>query len=259
MRKTSQILNTLTTAFISLSILISSNACAEVNVCAATQTYSALESIKDHAPVDFNVQYATAEDLESIATEDKSKCELILSSDEKLAVLLVRSGKLNLANIHQLVRAPLILWSADPSLLDSSATVVARKKLKSLALPKAELTPVGFATSEIVSRSNFPTDYLKHKIYRTEQEYQVYSLVEGGNVQAGFLTKPLIMDATGQTKGSFWQVPRELYSELSYYLMPLDRYQNDRDVQRLMNYLLTSDKVMRDFIAAGFDKPLSKK
>ena len=258
MRKTSQILRTLTTAFISFSPLICAQVNAEVNVCAATQTYSALEGIKDHAPVDYKVQYATAEDLEAIATEDRSKCEIVLSSDEKLAVLLVRSGKLNLSNMHQLVRAPLLLWSSDPSLLDSSATVVARKKLKSLALPKAELTPVGYAASEIVSRKNFPTDYLKGKIYRTEQEYQVYSMVESGNVQAGFLTKPLIMDATGHLRGSFWQVPRDLYSELGYYLMPLERYKEDSDVKRLMNYLLTSDKVMKDFIATGFDKPLSK-
>ncbi len=258
MRKTSQILSTLTTAFISLSSMICSQAYAEVNVCAATQTYSALESIKAHAPVDYKVQYAAADDLETIATEDRSRCELVLSSDEKLPVLLVRSGKLNLADMHQLVRAPLLLWSSDPTLLDSSATVVAKKKLKSLALPKAELTPVGFAASEIVSRKNFPTDYLKGKIYRTEHEYQVYSMVESGNVQAGFLSKPLIMDARGHTKGSFWQVPRDLYSELSYYLMPIDRYKKENDVKRLMNYLLTSDKVMKDFISAGFDKPLSK-
>lgn len=256
MRKTSEILNVIGTAFL-LSIF-PQETCSAVTVCASTQTYSALEAVKEHSPTEITSKYAAGEDLEALLAEDNNHCELVISADEKLPVLLVRAGKTSASSMSVLVRAPLILWSADPTLLDNKASAVANKKLKSLALPNAKLTPVGYATSKIVSRKNFPTNYLKGRIYRTEHEYQVLSLVESGNVQAGFLTRPLILDKTGHMRGSFWQTPKELYPELDYYLVILKDAEKKSDVQRLANYLKSNEQVMGDFIKAGFDRPLSQ-
>ena len=253
MRKTSKILGLTATLF-----FMSNAQSSEVTLCATTQTYSALEAIKEHAPVDYKVQYAFAEDLEALVSDPKSPCQAVISSDEKLPILLVRSGKASISDMTQIARAPLILWSADPQLLDDKASVVAKKQLKSLAIPKAELTPVGYASAQIVSRRNFPTNYLKGHIYRAEHEYQVLAMVQGGNVQAGFLTKPLIMNSSGKTSGSYWQTPRNLYPELGYYLIPLQKEKNKPEIIELCNYIRSSKAVMQDFIASGFDRPLSQ-
>lgn len=253
MRKTSKIL-TITCAFFFMNSVQASS----VTICASTQTYSALEAIKTHSPIDYKVQYAFAEDLEALVSDPKSPCQLIISSDEKLPILLVRSGKALISDMQKIARAPLILWSADPHLLDEKASVVAKKQLKSLAIPKAELTPVGYAAAQIATRHNFPTNYLKGHIYRAEHEYQVLAMVQGGNVQTGFLSKPLILDNNGKAMGSYWQTPRHLYPELAYYLIPIQSEKNKSEIQKLWNYLKTSKAVMQDFIAAGFDSPMTQ-
>ncbi len=129
MRKTSEILNLIGAAFL-LSVF-PKETCFAVTVCAATQTYSALEAVKEHSPTEITTQYAAGEDLEALLAEDKSHCELVISADEKLPILLVRAGKASASSMSVLVRAPLILWSADPTLLDNKASVVANKKLTS--------------------------------------------------------------------------------------------------------------------------------
>ncbi len=252
MRKAPKILISL------FSIYLLHGQSSAVNLCASTQTYSALEAVREHCPEEFNVHYAFAEELEALISDPKSRCQIIISSGEKIPVLLTRSGKALISDMRQIARAPLILWSADPSLLDYKASAVSNKKLKSLAIPKSELTPVGYASAQIVSKPNFPTNYLKGHIYRAEHEYQVLAMVNDGNVQAGFITKPLIMDAHGHTKGSYWQTPRNNYPELGYYLIPLLTEKNKENVKKLCNYLMTSPEVLSDFIAAGFDKPLNK-
>ncbi len=229
-------------------------AVATPTVCAATQAYSAIEPLKSER--DFKTVYGTSEDLEAKITNGEAACDIVVSSDEKLPVVLIRSGLGQRSNLKAIARAPLILWSADPALLDGQALAVSQKRLKSLALPKPELTPTGFAASRIVSRSDFPTEYLKGRIYRTEQEFQVLAMVESGNVQAGFLTRPLVLGKDGAPKGSYWQVPRANYPEIDYYLLLLNRAKRDSGAADLYAFFRDDPKVLASFKRAGFDETL---
>ncbi|MDD6317536.1 MAG: molybdate ABC transporter substrate-binding protein [Succinatimonas hippei] len=227
---------------------------AEPAICAATQTYSAIEPLKSQRS--FKVLYGTSEDLEAKITNHEAKCDIVISSDEKLPLILIRSGLGDQAHLHAFVRAPLVLWSADPSLLDSKALAVSNKQLRSLAVPKAELTPAGYAATQIVRRSDFPTEYLKGRIYRPDHEFQVLAMVESGNVQAGFLTKPLILGSDGMPKGSYWQVPRDNYPELDYYILLLNSAIPSKEATDLYTFFKDDPAVLRSFQRAGFDKPL---
>lgn len=229
-------------------------ASASPMVCAATQAYGAIEPLKSEQ--DFSAVYGTSEDLEAKITNGEAACDIVISSDEKLPVVLIRAGLGDRASMRAIARAPLILWSADPTLLDGQALAVSQKRLKSLALPKAELTPPGFAASRVVERSDFPTEYLKGRIYRTEQEFQVLAMVESGNVQAGFLTRPLILGPDGAPRGSYWQVPRANYPEIDYYLIKLTRARRDPGTDALYSFFKDDPKVLRSFQRAGFDATL---
>ena len=169
---------------------------SEVKVCAVPQVYGALEALHEISPVDYSTRYGTANDILSWITNAQEHCDLVISSDEKLPILLIRAQKAQPASLHSFIRAPLLLWSADPRVLDSSLKVIREKKLKSLCVPRAELTPVGFATKMILAKKEFPTSYLEGKIYRTDQEYQCFSLIKSATVQSGFITKPLVISAT---------------------------------------------------------------
>jgi molybdate transport system substrate-binding protein len=223
-------------------------------VCAATQAYSAIEPLKSEH--DFNTVYGTSEDLEAKITNGETSCDLVISSDEKLPVVMIRAGLADKSSMRAIARAPLILWSADPSLLDGRGLAISEKRLKSLALPKAELTPPGFAAAHVVERHDFPTDYLKGRIYRTEQEFQVLAMVESGNVQAGFLTRPLVLGPNGAPKGSYWQVPRDNYPEIDYYLIMSNRGKRSDDARDLYAFFKSDPAVLKSFRRAGFDATL---
>ncbi|MGN0915956.1 MAG: molybdate ABC transporter substrate-binding protein [Succinivibrio sp.] len=222
-----------------------------LRVCSVPQAYSALENIKDYSPVKFEAYYAPSEDLLSRITNQKDYCQLVISDDERLPVVMLRTGKTKATNIRHLVKARLILWSKDPALFAENIDAVTKKKLKSLAIPKASLTPVGFAASEITERKSFPTDYLKHHIYRADHEYQAFALVDSGNVQAGFITRPLIY-TNGIQMGSYWNIPEDYYSPI-YYCVTLLGNESNVDALKLYNFLNLDAKVIDSFRQAGFD------
>ena len=89
------------------------SASADVVVCAVPQVYSALESAKEDASNKFETYYAPAEDITSRIANNSGKCSIVVSSDEKLAILMLRAEKTTQDNIKPLVKAPLILWSKD--------------------------------------------------------------------------------------------------------------------------------------------------
>lgn len=225
-------------------------ASADVVVCAVPQVYSALEIAREEYSERFMSYYAPAEDITSRIANNTGKCSIVISSDEKLPILMLRAEKTTQENIKPLVKAPLILWTKDESLFKKDIKAIKEKKLKSIALPKAALTPVGFAASQIVKKKNFPTDYIKNRIFRTEQEYQAFAMVNSGNVQTGFITKPLII-RDGKTTGSYWLVPREYYAPIKYYIIntAADSYRTGK----VFNYLLKDSNVHQYFLQAGFE------
>ncbi|MDO5351608.1 MAG: molybdate ABC transporter substrate-binding protein [Succinatimonas sp.] len=224
-----------------------------LQVCAVPQTYGALEAIAKIAPIEFKTDFATATDIYAKISNQSGRCDLVIAADEKLPILLIRSNKAKSHLKQPLVRAPLLLWSAKTDLLDKTAQAVSQKRLKSIALADPRLTPVGFATHQIVSQDNFPTAYLKGHIYRADHEYQVYAMVAEGNVECGFLTKPLVVK-NGKALGSYWQVPRNNYPDLIYYALPLNESKYQRDIQTLVKFLTEDPRSMNIFINAGFSK-----
>lgn len=226
-------------------------ATSEVVVCAVPQVYSALENAKEEASERFTTFYAPTEDIVSRIANNSGKCSLVISSDEKLAILMLRADKTTREDIKPLVKAPLVLWTKDEKLLKNDISAIKDKKLKSIALPKASLTPVGFAASQIVKKKNFPTNYIKNRIYRTEHEYQAFAMVNSGNVQTGFITKPLII-RDGKVTGSYWFIPRKYYDPIVYFIINSDT--NSYKTRKVFSYLLSDSNVRMYFKIAGFEE-----
>ncbi len=227
-----------------------------LKICAEPQLYLALTNLQEQQPAALGTPFAlyfnTATDLYAQLANNQLKCDVLLSSSERLPILLIRSGKAMPGSMSSFARVPLVLYSADPQLFkDGRTDAISGRKLKSLALPNASLTPAGFAAAEIAARPDFPTNYIKQHIYRAEQEYQVYAMVSGGNVQAGFLTLPLITAKDGSTQGSHWLVPQDLYPPLYYYALSLKGGRQDES-SALINKLTFGKEAQPFLRQAGF-------
>ncbi len=236
-----------------LLLATASEALAKDNleVCGVPQVYSALESIREDSEISFDAYYGTMQDISSRAQFYRGKCNVIITNEERIAAALITDAKITTKDVTPFIKAPLILWSSNKFLFRDNINAIINKRLKSLAIPKDSLTTVGFAAHEVVSRKNFPSEYLKKKngIFRPEHEYQAYSFVKENNVQTGFITKPLIMH-DGRTTGSYWIVPREYYSPIYYYIIKNDR---SKDAEELYNYLRANQKNLNEFYSAGFE------
>ncbi len=225
-----------------------------VKVCANTQMYFALNAIKDIAPYKFEPFFATTSELYAMIANNTKKCDILISSEEKIAIELIRSNRIKAQSLQPFLRAPLILWSKNPLLFKNNSPLnIETSKLKSIAIAKAELTPVGFATNQIVSSDKFKTNYLKDKIYRADHEYQVFSMVSSENVQAGFITKPLIIKNTRESNGSYWVVPKSYHADILYYISMHTNSVKQKEVIALYNYLYKNSKAIQYFKAFGFE------
>ncbi|MBQ9274988.1 MAG: substrate-binding domain-containing protein [Succinivibrio sp.] len=126
--------------------------------------------------------------------------------------------------------------------------------LRSLALPKAELTPVGYAAAQLIKAAEFDGYCKSCAQYKTDNEFQVLGLIKSGQVQAGLLTLPLIK---GAGAGGYW---RELSaSEVPdlYYYETLGRGSavNSAEVRRLYEYLYSDPAARQIWAEGGFARP----
>lgn len=198
---------------------------APLQVCAVPQLHDALTHLSQTAASSlpkFALYFAPDSSLYAAIANQARSCDVLLTAAERSAILLIRAQRAEPQDLQPIAKLPLVLFSADPELLSpSDLQSLKQRKLSSLALPKAELTPVGFAAAQVAARSDFPTAYLNGRIYRAQQEYQVYAMVSSGQVSAGFVTLPLISRADGSTEGSYWRVPADWYDELKVYALSL--------------------------------------
>lgn len=230
---------------------------SNVKVCAVPQLYNALNAIAKDPTLNITPFFATSSDLYAQianSTKDANICDVVLSSDEKLPIRLIRSQKADGSSLKPFIRAPLVMWSADPRLFSgkSGISLMASNKIKSIAIAKPSLSPVGFATKKVLSSNNFKTANLKDHIYRAEQEYQVFSMVISGNVQVGFITKPLVNSLTHEANGSYWAIPRSYYPDIQYYVVVMQNASNNPKVTKFVNDLMNSHKIKDILEANGF-------
>lgn len=225
----------------------------KISICATSQMYHALDAISMQRN-DIETYIASPSDLYAKISNNEIKCNIVISSDEKLPIELIRSNKAEAASMQPLVRAPLILWSKNPYLFKNSDTkVITDKKLKSIALADTALTPVGFATHQIVSSSAFPTNYIKDRIYRGSHEYQVFSMVDSENVESGFITMPLIKGINKMANGSYWVVPKSYHADILYYITLVDKGSNLDHVVDVYKYLKHDEKCHEMYEVFGFE------
>ncbi len=223
----------------------------DIEVCAVPQTYSAIEQIRETSEIEFNAYYGTTADVENRALFRRNSCQIVITNEEKLPIALIENGKASADTVSKLVKAPLVLWSLNRYLFKDNIDAVVKKNLKSLSIPKANLTAVGFSANEVLSKKNFPSAYLKKKnrIYYSEHEYQTFSFIKNNNVQVGFLTKPLII-RDGHAVGSYWAIPEEYYSPIYYYIVLTAK---DDKTEELYNYI-RGRKSLPAFTASGFER-----
>ena len=140
--------------------------------------------------------------------------DVLLAADQATPEKLVAEGK-GLADSRKTYAiGKLVLWSADPALVDANGAVLKSDKWKHLSVADAKLAPYGQAAKETLAALKL-ADAVQPRIVTAENIGQAYQFVATGNAELGFVALGQVQPPDGsKAPGSMWVVPDVLYTPL---------------------------------------------
>jgi molybdate transport system substrate-binding protein len=140
--------------------------------------------------------------------------DVLLAADEATPRKIVAEGKGVAASRKTYAIGKLVLWSADPALVDGRGRVLESGKYKHLAVADPKLAPYGLAAQEALQRLGL-TDAVKDKLVTAGNIGQAFQFVKTGNAELGFVALGQVQPPDGsKAPGSMWQVPDNLYDPI---------------------------------------------
>jgi len=143
-----------------------------------------------------------------------------------------------------------ILWSPREDYVDSEGKVLEKGTFRHPAIANPKLAPYGRAGQQIMQARGV-WEALKATTVRGENIAQAFQFVSSGNAELGFVAYSQVKRPNRPIEGSFWEVPRELYTAIEQQAVLL------KDVvaaRGLLSFLRTDEalKIIRDH---GYDTP----
>ncbi|GAB4358798.1 MAG: molybdate ABC transporter substrate-binding protein [Oricola sp.] len=104
----------------------------------------------------------------------------------------------------------LVLWSADPAMVDAGGAVLRHGEFAHVAIANPETAPYGAAAVEVMTAMGVFAE-IEPKLVRGASVSQARQFVMSGNSELGFIA---LSQVTGDAAGSRWIVPETLYSPI---------------------------------------------
>ena len=140
--------------------------------------------------------------------------DVLLAADQATPEKLAAEGKGLPETRRTYAIGKLVLWSADPSLVDAKGEVLKSDRFKHLSVADAKLAPYGLAARETLEHLKL-TDALQARLVTAENIGQAYQFVSTGNAELGFVALGQVQPPDGsKAPGSLWIVPDNLYAPL---------------------------------------------
>jgi molybdate transport system substrate-binding protein len=171
--------------------------------------------------------------------------DVFLAADVDRPHALEESGLIVAGSRRTYAVGRLVLWSADPDLVDAKGGVLASEGYRRLALANPALAPYGQAAEEVL-RGLGLWSRVEPRIVRGESIAQVFSFVSTGNAELGFVAASQVCHPERPVGGSMWQVPQSLHAPIEQQAVLL----TDSAAVRAFFTFLTSpeaESVMRRF------------
>ncbi|MBV1789643.1 molybdate ABC transporter substrate-binding protein [Marinobacterium sp. D7] len=159
--------------------------------------------------------------------------DIFLSADSSRPQLLVEKGDAVPDSLFTYAVGQLVLWSADPALIDSEGRALKEKKLERLAIANPKTAPYGAAAIEALEALGVWSDYESTTV-RGDSIAQTYQMAYTGAVPAALVARAQIaLDSSG----SSWLIPAELYSPIRQQAVLLAKGADNEAAKALIAYL----------------------
>ena len=179
--------------------------------------------------------------------------DVLLSADDETPARLVAEGAAVAASRFTYAIGRLVLWSAQPGLVDEQGAVLKRGGFRHLALANPKTAPYGAAAVEVLTAMGL-LDTLRPLFVQGENIAQSHQFVATGNAELGFVALSQVLKDGKLSGGSAWRVPASLHRPLQQDAVLLAGARDNAAAQALMRYL-KSDKARALVLSFGYELP----
>lgn len=139
--------------------------------------------------------------------------QMLLAADDETPARLEKEGLAVPGSRFTYATGRLVLWSAQPGLVDARGEVLGTGSFERIALADPRLAPYGAAAVQMLTRLN-QLQRLQPRFVQGESIGQAYQFVATGNAPLGFVALSQVMAEGRIAQGSAWVVPAALHAPL---------------------------------------------
>lgn len=179
--------------------------------------------------------------------------DVFLSADEEIPKRLIQEGTAVGGSRFVYATGRLVLWSAQPDLVDDKGVVLNKGNFEHLAIANPLYSPYGVAAKETLIKLTM-WNAMQRKLSKGEDVVQTLQLVMSEKADLAFVALAQVMRDGKVGEGSWWLVPPELHNPIRQSAVLLSGAKDPAAAKALLAFL-KSDKaraVMRGF---GYEVP----
>jgi molybdate transport system substrate-binding protein len=162
--------------------------------------------------------------------------QVLLAADDETPAKLVKEGNAVAGTAFTYAIGKLVLWSADPKLVDAKGEVLRKGGFRHLALANPKTAPYGAAGIQAMSKLGV-TETIKPLIVQGENIAQTHQFIATGAAELGFVAYSQVIKNGAIGSGSGWVVPANLYDPILQDAVILAKGKDKPAAVALMNYL----------------------
>ncbi|MCH2219347.1 MAG: molybdate ABC transporter substrate-binding protein [Dechloromonas sp.] len=162
--------------------------------------------------------------------------EVLLSADDETPARLVREGLAVTGTPFTYAIGKLVLWSANPKLVDDKGEILKKGGFKHLAIANPKTAPYGAAAMQTMSKLGV-VDSLKPLFVQGENIAQTHQFVSTGAAELGFVAYSQVIKNGQVGSGSGWVVPGNLYDPIRQDAVILSKGKDKPAAKALLNYM----------------------
>lgn len=177
--------------------------------------------------------------------------EILLSADDETPAKLEKEGFGIPGSRFTYAIGTLVLWSANPALVDAKGEILKTGDFKHLALANPKTASYGTAAVEAMTKLGLlPT--LQSRFVQGENIAQTHQFILTGNAELGFVALSQVFKDGKITGGSAWIVPAHLYQQIQQDAVLLAKGKEKPAASTLLAYL-KSDKARAIIKSYGYE------
>jgi molybdate transport system substrate-binding protein len=179
--------------------------------------------------------------------------EMLLAADDETPARLEKDGQGVPGSRFTYAIGKLVLWSADPALVDGKGEVLKTGNFKHLAIANPKTAPYGAAAVETLTKLGLLAN-LQPRFVQGENISQTQQFIVTGNAELGFIALSQVIKDGKITAGSAWAVPANLYEPIRQDALLLSKGKDKPAAAALLAYL-KGDKAKAIIKTFGYELP----